>query len=111
MENKIKMNELGEFNKNDAQLWEMAQKRAKFKRHAMIYALVIGFIWLAKAFGLMWFTPGLSFVTIIWGAVIGYQYWQTYHGDEQTMVQKEFENLKREKGDVTSYSTERKDIH
>lgn len=87
---------LDEFKPNDQALWKRAEKRAKFKRHATIYALVIGFFWLAKSLGLLWFTPGLGWMTIIWGAVVVYQYWQTYHDDYETNVQKEYEKLKKD---------------
>lgn len=89
-----------DFKKNDDALWVLAEKRAKFKRHLSIYVIVMLFLWIANLFALLLFTHGLGLMTLIWGAVLGYQYWQLYHDDHDTNVQKEFEKLKKEKGDT-----------
>lgn len=96
-------NAADDFKKNDDALWAIAEKRAKFKRHLIIFAIVMAFLWIANVFTLLIFSHGLGLFTLIWGAVLAHQYWKAYHDDDnETLVQKEFDKLKKEKGD-TSY--------
>ncbi len=94
-------NEIDEFKKNDESLWKLAEKRAKFKRHLTIFAIVMAFLWVANVFTLLIFTHGLALMTLIWSAVLVHEYWKAYHDDDnETLVRKEFDKLKKEKGDV-----------
>lgn len=91
-------NTTDDFKKNDDALWAIAEKRAKFKRHLTIFAIVMAFLWVANVFTLLIFTHGLGLMTLIWSAVLVHQYWKAYHDDDdETMTQKEFEKLKEKK--------------
>ena len=84
----------------DPELWKIAQKRASFKQHLYSYLIINGFLWLIWAMG-----NGLHFSGIPWpvwstggwGIGLAFNYFDAYHGDKNTMANKEYEKLKRDR--------------
>ncbi len=86
----------------DPELWRIAQKRAKFKRHCFTYLVVNGFFWLIwlfsrhhhHYFGIPWpVWPMLG-----WGIGLAFNYFEAYHDPKSTLAEREYEKLKREMG-------------
>ncbi|MFN8242666.1 MAG: 2TM domain-containing protein [Ferruginibacter sp.] len=94
----------------DPVLWELAQKRASFKKHFISYVLVNGFLWA------LWFiTEGRHDVfagkDLFWGYNIPWPVWPTfgwgigivshfasaYIFPEANSVEREYEKLKNKK--------------
>ncbi len=85
----------------DEILWRLAQKRAKFKRHLVTYAVVNTFLWCIWFFshhdyngeyGIPWpVWPMLG-----WGIGIVLQYFEAYHTDFGWSAEKEYEKLKNQ---------------
>ncbi len=89
----------------DEQLWKTAKNRAEFKKSLFSYIVVICFLW-----GIWWFTTGRYtgfenhrpwpiWVMLGWGIGLAFQYFKAYNGDKDSLAQKEYEKLKREKGE------------
>lgn len=87
----------------DRQLWRIAQKRAKFKKHLASYIIVNGFLWA------MWYiTDGRENENIIeawpiwctlgWGIGIAFSYYDAYHDSKEEATMKEFQKLKDREG-------------
>lgn len=86
----------------DEQLWRMAKKRAGFKQNLISYILINAFLW-----GIWWFTAGRharntgfpwpAWVMLGWGIGLVFNYVEAYRGDKETMAEKEYEKLKKEK--------------
>jgi len=84
----------------DPQLWKIARKRASFKGHLQTYIVANGFLWV------IWYMtdghsdggiPWPAWSTVGWGIGLAFDYFDAYHGDKNTMAQKEYEKLKKEK--------------
>ena len=85
------------------QLWLLAQKRAKFRRHLFTYIVINAFLW-----GIWWFTVGRYdgfrgypwpiWVMLGWGIGLAFNYFDAYHGSKEDITQQEYEKLKRERG-------------
>ena len=84
----------------DPELWKIAQKRASFKRHLQTYLIINGFLWV------LWYMtdwhyhggiPWPLWSTAGWGIGLAFNYFDAYHGDKNTLAEKEYEKLKREK--------------
>jgi hypothetical protein len=84
----------------DPQLWEIAQRRASFKSHFLIYLVMVGFFWL-----IWWFTgahtggmglPWAVWPTLGWGLGVFFHYLGAYVFKEN-QVDREYEKLMREK--------------
>ena len=80
----------------DPQLWEMARKRADFKRHFVIYLIVNVFFWA------LWFLgddrdhrglPWPVFPGVGWGIGIVFHYLGAYQWPQENSVEKEYEKL------------------
>jgi len=86
----------------DERLWRMAKKRAGFKQNLISYLLINAFLW-----GIWWFTAGRhenntrfpwpAWVMLGWGIGLVLNYADAYRGDKETMAEKEYEKLKKEK--------------
>jgi 2TM domain len=84
----------------DKQLWRIAQKRAKFKKHLASYIIVNGFLWA------MWYiTDGRRehedllgawpiWCTLGWGIGIAFSYYDAYHDSKEQDTMKEYQKLK-----------------
>jgi hypothetical protein len=84
-------------------LWRIARKRAKFKKSAFAYVVINIFLWI-----IYWVTQGYSgfelkasawpiWVTLGWGIGIAFQYYDAYAGNQDDLVEREYEKLKQEK--------------
>jgi hypothetical protein len=88
----------------DPGLWEIAQKRAKFKRHLMVYIIMNAFFW-----ALWFFTGGVSRVynnwglpwpiwpALGWGIGLAFQYADAYVFPKANSIENEYEKLKNNK--------------
>ena len=88
---------------HDDQLWQVAKKRAAFRKHLTTYLIMSLFFW-----AIWWFTQG-RFTNIRnfagvwpiwpmlgWGLFIMFQYFDAYGpADKQSAVEQEYEKLKR----------------
>lgn len=84
----------------DKQLWILARKRTEFKKNLSIYLITSVFFWT-----IWWFTFGMHgqnmkwpwpiWPMLGWGLALVFQYIEAYKGDSKTLVDREFEKLKR----------------
>jgi 2TM domain len=83
----------------DPELWELAKKRAGFKRHFIVYAIVNVFLWV------MWFYSGRHFhqnlyvpwpmwTTLGWGIGLAFHFAGAYIFPKVYSVEKEYQKLK-----------------
>lgn len=85
----------------DDKLWQIAQRRANFRRSLFTYLISNAFFWC-----IWWFTKGTKgdwegvpwpiWVMLGWGFILGKQYYEAYHGTKSDLAEKEYEKLKRE---------------
>ena len=89
----------------DPQLWRMAQKRAQFKKHLTTYIIINGFFWVIWFIGdFMQFGnehygssyPWPIWPMLGWGIGLAFNYFEAYHGDKNTLADREYEKLKQE---------------
>lgn len=86
----------------DAALWELAQKRVKFKKSISVYIIVNIFLW-----ALWYFTsnnaeytinskniPWPIFPTLGWGIGMAFQYVDAYISPKTISVENEYQKLK-----------------
>lgn len=93
-------NEQSPLNNKDDALWQIAKKRARFKKSFLTYTIINIFLWA------VWFFSGRDFgsdhydwpwplwVTIGWGIGIAFQYSDAYLFSNTNAVQKEYDKLK-----------------
>lgn len=89
----------------DEQLWQIARKRAEFRRSLYFGVAITLFTW-----ALWWITTGkdTGFVGTPWPVwvMLGFaislvrQYFNAYKGNKQNLTEQEFEKLKRERDGV-----------
>ena len=87
----------------DPALWEIAQKRASFKRHLLAYIIVNAFLWA------MWLIKGNNFhsgawndyqypwpiwTTLGWGIGIAFHFTGAYIFPQTNSVEREYQKLK-----------------
>ena len=82
----------------DPELWRIAKKRAGFKSNLVAYVIVNSFLWL------IWYYTGGEgnppwpvWSMFGWGLGLAFNYYSAYHGDKNTMIEREYDKLKREK--------------
>lgn len=83
----------------DEKLWQIAVKRAKFRKSAYMYLFVNALLW-----AIWWFTTGSKhgissnpwplWVMLGWGIGLTFQYYEAYHGSKSDMAEREYEKLK-----------------
>lgn len=83
----------------DPQLWQLAQRRASFKRHLVTYVIVNGALWL------LWYFTGADrygsslpwpiWSTLGWGIGLASHYASAYLTNGPTSVDREYEKLKQ----------------
>jgi len=86
----------------DPELWRIAQKRAKFKKHAFTYMVINLFFWVIwlltsrdRGFaGLPW--PVWPMVG--WGIGLAFNYFDAYQNPQSTLAEKEYDKLKQDQG-------------
>lgn len=85
----------------DRPLWELAERRASFKKHLLVYVLVNVFLWLlwyqggqhSGSYGLPW----ALWATLGWGIGIVSHYVGAYVRPFSNDVEREYEKLKRDR--------------
>ena len=93
-------NELQPQNDKDAALWQIAKKRAGFKKSFLTYAIINVFLWCIWFFNDGNFNtsrynwPWPLWVTLGWGIGIAFQYRDAYLTTGLNSVEKEYEKLK-----------------
>jgi hypothetical protein len=88
----------------DPELWRIAQKRAKFRKHLFTYIVINSFFWLLWLFShrgmhFGYFDGGLPWPVwpmLGWGIGLAFNYFDAYHNPNSTLAEKEYEKLKRE---------------
>ena len=81
----------------DPQLWQLAQRRASFKKHLATYVIINGFLWLIWLFGnredqnsgLPW--PAWS--SLGWGIGLFFHFVSAYVSSGKDAVESEYEKL------------------
>ena len=87
-------------NDKDPALWEIAKKRANFKKSFLTYAIINIFLWCLWVFTDRGFDmdnsniPWPLWVTLGWGVGIAFQYRDAYLTTNSNAVQKEYDKLK-----------------
>ncbi len=84
----------------DEQLWKIAEKRARFKKHLTTYLIMNSFFWVLWFFSEKEYHGGVPWPVwpmLGWGIGVAFQYFDAFHNDKLTNTQKEYEKLKREK--------------
>ena len=82
-------------------LWELAKKRAAFRKHLMTYIIVISFFW-----GI-WFVTGMrhehsnrfpwpAWIMLWWGIGLAFSYSKAYVVNSDTAVEDEYNKLKNQ---------------
>jgi hypothetical protein len=84
---------------NDERLWQIARKRAMFKKSLYSYLVINAFLW-----AIWWITTGRVsgtqaypwpvWVMLGWGLSLGFQYFGAYQGNRQDLASEEFKKLK-----------------
>lgn len=85
-------------NEKDKQLWEIAENRASFKRHLLIYMLVNVFLWVVWLLNEDRFNgdiPWPVYTTLGWGIGVTSHYLGVYVYPESNSVKREYEKLKK----------------
>jgi hypothetical protein len=81
----------------DDPLMKIARKRVGFKKNFASYVIVNGFLW-----AIWYFTdrgyPWPIWPMLGWGVGIAFNYVDAYELDKSDMVNKEYEKLKKERG-------------
>ena len=93
----------------DPVLWEIAQKRAAFKKHLVSYIIVNSFLWAIWLFSsshyedfnltnIRWgHFPWPIWPTLGWGIGLAFHYSDAYLFPKANSVEKEYEKLKNQK--------------
>ena len=86
----------------DPELWRIAQKRAKFKKHAFTYLVINGFFWVlwllksgGNSFGGI---PWPVWPMVGWGIGLAFSYFDAYQNPKSTLAEKEYDKLKNQQG-------------
>lgn len=93
----------GNINDRDQELWRVAKKRAGFKTNFFAYVVVNAFLWILWWMGKDGPVESVWEVWPIWpllgwGIGLAFQYWDAYRDPKGGMVEREYEKLKRERG-------------
>ena len=85
----------------DPQLWHLAQRRASFKRHLVVYLIMNTFFWVLWYFsGGPSYTEGLPWPVwpmLGWGIGLGFHYAGAYVTPGNNSVQNEYDKLTQER--------------
>lgn len=92
----------------DPSLWQIAHKRASFKRHAITYVIVNVFLWIVWYMSAMrqhidlgswgWgHFPWPLWTTVGWGIGLAFHFASAYVFPETNAVEREYEKLKNKK--------------
>lgn len=85
----------------EMRLWNQAKRRAEFKKHLILYIIIIGFLWA------IWFLTGSPigggapwpvWPALGWGLFLAFNYFAAFHGSVDELTHEEYEKLLRQKG-------------
>jgi hypothetical protein len=87
----------------DELLWQVAKKRAAFKKHAASYVIVNIFLWAVWFFSTRPYTdeepfPWPIWVMVFWGIGLAFNYADAYLYNAKDATEREYEKLKRGEG-------------
>ena len=79
----------------DNQLHELARKRVEFRRHLVVYFVIISILWM------IWFLTGAGYIWPIWpmagwGIGVIFHYMFEYRSSSFLSEEEEYKKLKRE---------------
>ena len=85
-------------------LWEVAKKRANFKKDLIKYIIVVPFLWVIwlftsyNHFGFRSFNniPWPAWVTLFWGIGLAFKFADAYVLNTKQSIENEYENLKNQ---------------
>lgn len=86
----------------DPELWKIAKKRAAFRKHLMIYIIIVSFFWI------LWYGTGHKYhgglpwpgwAMLGWGIGLAFNYFDAFHDDEKGAAEKEYEKLMRQRNE------------
>lgn len=85
-------------------LWEIAKKRAKFKKSLFSYCTVVPFLWAIWYFTDHWnqhvfsfrYIPWPAWVTVGWGFSLACKFGDAYVLNTQNAIESEYEKLKNQ---------------
>lgn len=88
----------------DPILWEIAQKRASFKKHLMTYLVMNAFFWaiwflsggFSRVFNGHWGLPWPVWPALGWGIGLAFHYMDAYVTPKSNSVEQEYEKLKNQ---------------
>ena len=85
----------------DPHLWKIAKKRAGFRIHLFTYIIIIGFLWISWALGMYSQEEGENklfplYATLGWGIGLAFHYFSAYHGDKNSLAEREYRKLEEE---------------
>jgi len=83
---------------DDRDLWRIATKRAAFKKHFAVYVITNAFLWAIWFFTNRNGYPWPIWPTLGWGLGVAINYANAYLFSGKSLVNKEYEALKKEKG-------------
>src|SRR5689334_1144643 len=85
----------------DEQLWQLARKRAAFKRHLATYIIVNLFLWILWYFTGSYKTsqglPWPAWTTLGWGIGLAFHFASAYLNTGNNSIQKEYDKLTENK--------------
>jgi hypothetical protein len=85
----------------DPRLWDIATKRAAFKRHVITYLIMNAFFWgLWFMLGGRTYSNGIPWPvwpTLGWGIGLGFHYFGAYGNHEYDAIEKEYTKLQNQK--------------
>lgn len=90
----------------DELLWQIARKRASFKKHLVSYIIVNIFLWGVWFMSTHRYTsendsfPWPLYVMLFWGIGLAFNYAEAYLYNGKDVAEREYEKLKRERGDL-----------
>jgi hypothetical protein len=82
----------------DSQLHELARKRVDFRRHLIVYCVIISVLWI------IWFFTGQGYVWPVWpmagwGIGLIFHYAFDYNSSKFLSEEEEYKKLKKETGE------------
>ena len=88
----------------DTKLWNIARKRAAFKRHLVSYLIVNAMLWAIWLFSyysgrdytmhLNYHIPWPAYVSFFWGIGLTFDFFNSYFFHQDDMVEREYQKLK-----------------
>lgn len=88
----------------DNKLWNIARKRAAFKRHLLSYVIINAMLWALWLFRFFSghhydlhmdaYIPWPAYVSFFWGIGLAFDFFNSYFFHQDDMVEREYQKLK-----------------